>query len=131
MAPSIQDSDMTKAINNCFNCHRSCLETLSHILSQKGGRVNNEHISILQMCADVCDLSAKMMIQDSPFHHQSCELCYELCEACAEECEKYADDPVFQRSARNCRQCAESCRGMAGMTVKIKPQTETRSTSFN
>jgi hypothetical protein len=111
------DSDMARCIRNCLTAHRACLETLHHMLSQKSTKFQGREITLLQLCADTCDLSAKMMIADVPFHHQSCELCFEICDACAMECEKYPDDHEMSRCADLCRQCAESCRGMAGMTV--------------
>jgi ferredoxin len=93
------------------------------MLSQKSTHFLGREIAMLQLCADTSDLSAKMMIAEMPFHNQSCELCFEICDACAVECEKYPEDPEMLRCADICRQCAESCRGMAGMTVHMKMDT--------
>lgn len=117
------DSDMARCIRNCFTAHRACLETLHHMLSQKSTRFQGKEIALLQLCADTCELSAKMMIADVSFHHQSCELCFQICDACAVECESYPEDREMQRCADLLRQCAESCRGMAGMTV-VAPAKE-------
>ncbi len=119
--PILRDSDMEKCIKNCLSCARVCLETLHHCLSKKG--FNGTHIQILQACVDTCQLSAKMMIADLRFHHQSCELCFEVCSACATECERFGEDPQMLHCAEVCRRCAESCRSMAGMTVSVKTST--------
>ena len=129
----MQDSDMSHCIKNCTQCHKVCLETLHYCLSQKRTHFQGKHIELLQMCADACDLSLKMMIADMDQHHQSCQLCFELCFACAEECAKFTEDAEMLRCADICRKCADSCRHMAGMTVSIsanervqKPQGTTR-----
>ena len=117
----LQDSDTTRCIKNCLSCHRVCMETLHYIHGQKATHFQGRLLSMLEVCVDVCDLSAQMMIADLPFHHQSCELCYEVCQACAEELEKFELDADILRCADACRKCAESCKGMAGMTVKMRP----------
>ncbi|MNJ96864.1 hypothetical protein D3C87_145980 [compost metagenome] len=120
----IQDSDNTKAIKMCLSCSKICLETLHHCLNNgKNGLVGGMHLALLQQCADACQLSGRLMIAESRFHHQACELSFEICQACAEECERFENDPLLARCADVCRKCAESCRAMAGMTVRI-PQEE-------
>ncbi len=115
----LQDSDVTRCIKNCFSCHRVCLETLHYCLSQRDTHFQGKHIALLQMCAEACELSAKMMISGVPFHRQACVLSFELCEACAEACERYEEDAAMKKCAEFCRQCAESCRGMTGTAVHI------------
>lgn len=122
----IQDSDLAKAINNCIACSRSCLETFHYCVTQKGTAFSGELLSLLQYCSDACQLSAELMIGDSEFHHQSCELCFELCKSTAVECERYSDDRIFNNCAKVCRDCEESCRAMAGMTVRMQPQAGER-----
>ncbi|KYG68667.1 hypothetical protein AZI87_05380 [Bdellovibrio bacteriovorus] len=124
----IQDSDTAKCINNCLASVRVCTETLHYCLQQKGTAFSGKHIALLQFCADACSISAKLMIADSEFHHQACELSFELCDACAIECERYEDDEVFANCAEVCRRCAESCRGMAGMTVRMPMQGRSEGT---
>ena len=119
-APQLQDSDIAKSIKHCFNCSRVCIETLSHCLANgKSNLTSGKHLSLLQSCADSTQLSARMMTGNSPFHHQACELSFELCLACAAECERFQDDKMMQHCAETCRLCAESCRASAGMTVTV------------
>lgn len=118
----IQDSDMTKCIHHCLNTYRTCLETLHYCFSNHSVHATAPLISTLQLCADASNLSAKAMIADSEFHQQSCELCFEVCQKCAEELELFAGDSTLLKAAEICRQCARSCRGMAGMIARV--QTE-------
>jgi len=123
-SPVIQDSDITKCIKNCLNCSRVCLETLARCLSNgKNGMASGKHLSALQLCADTCQLSARMMIADSEFHHQACELTFEVATACAELCERF-EDAEMVHCADVCRRCAESCQFNAGMTVKVNVRSE-------
>lgn len=115
----MQDSDITRAIKNCFLTQRVCLETLHHCLTQKSTHFQGRHLAVLQMCADSCELAAKMMLADIQFHRQSCVLAFELCEACAELCERYVDDTAMHRCADFCRTCAASCQGLMGTAVRV------------
>jgi hypothetical protein len=112
----LQDSDTTKCIKACMSCSKACLEAI-HYLLQQG--VSGKQIAMLQMCAETCQLSSKMMLSDLEFHHQACELSFEMSTACAAICASY-DDPLMARCTEACRHCSETCRGMAGMTVRMK-----------
>ncbi|WP_374029344.1 four-helix bundle copper-binding protein [Bdellovibrio bacteriovorus] len=115
----IQDSDTAKCINSCLSCARICIETLHYCLDQKGTAYSGKLLALLQFCSDACNLSAKLMIAESEFHHQACELSFQLCDTCAVECARYEGDDVIEMCAEACRDCAEACRGMAGMTVRM------------
>jgi hypothetical protein len=119
----MQDSETAHCIKNCLSSHRVCLETLHYCLSQKSTHFQGRHIAIMEMCAEACELAAKMMIADIQFHRQSCVVAFELCTACAEECEKYEVDAKMLRCAEFCRTSAESCRGMMGTAVHIPAAT--------
>lgn len=124
-----QDSDNAKGIKACFSCSRVCLETLQYCLQQKLNKFTGKHLAILQFCADACETSAGLMMADIHLYHQSCEFSYELCSRCAAECDKYQDDTAMARCADECRRCAEICRAMAGMTVRVPSSSALRSTA--
>ncbi len=105
--------DMQRCIDDCLACFRACTETIQHCL-QKGGRhAEAAHIRLLQDCADVCELSAELMMRRSELHARTCAVCAEACQRCAEGCERLADDDHMRRCAQICRRCAESCRHMS------------------
>lgn len=118
----IQDSDISRCINNCIACERTCLETFQYCAEQKGTAFSGKHLSLLQYCVDACQLTTELLIGGSEFSHQACELTLEICHANAIECERYQDDKIFAYCAEICRDCAESCRAIAGMTVKMPGQ---------
>ncbi|MGE5086176.1 MAG: hypothetical protein ACM3MG_07715, partial [Bacillota bacterium] len=120
MAPiQMQDSETAKCIKACMSCSKACWDALHFLLNQKVSGAQGRHIATLQMCADVCELSSKMMLLDLEFSNQSCGLAFELSTTCASLCEKYQDEPIMSRCAEACRYCAETTRGMAGMTVRM------------
>lgn len=105
---------MDDCIANCTDCHRVCLETLSHCLEMGGRHADPAHIRLLMDCAAICRTSADLMIRESPFHPLTCGACAEICARCAEDCARMEDDPAMTLCAEACRHCAESCRAMAG-----------------
>ncbi len=108
-------SEMQHCIQNCQECHRICLETVTHCLQVGGPHAEASHIRLLLDCAQVCQTSADFMLRVSEFHPRVCDICAEVCERCAQDCERFGDDPMMQRCAEACRRCAESCRRMASM----------------
>lgn len=107
-------SSMEQCIDNCWDCHRVCLESVAHCLEKGGKHSEPRHISLLLECAEICQTSANFMLQGSSFHSRTCEVCAEVCDACAESCERLSADPEMKKCAEACRKCADSCRQMIG-----------------
>lgn len=120
----IQDSDTKETINSLLNCARSCLEAFHYCLDEKGTSFSGKHLSLLQLCADTCQTTMRLLVSDLPFYHQACELAFEMTQACAVECEKYEYDDVFKIAAADCRRAAENCKRMTGLSVRL-PVKET------
>ena len=105
---------MEQCIQNCQDCHRVCLELVTHCLQLGDKHAEATHIRLLLDCAQVCATSADFMIRGSDMHGYTCGACAEVCARCAEECERMAEgDELMLRCAEVCRRCAESCRRMA------------------
>ncbi len=107
-------SDMQQCVDNCTECHATCLRTIQHCLSKGGMHSAQSHIRLMADCAQICRTSADFMLRGSEFHSETCRVCSELCERCAQDCERMADDNMMRQCADLCRRCAESCRQMAG-----------------
>lgn len=105
---------MQMCIQNCLDCHRICLQMISHCLEKGGKHAAPEHIRLLMDCAEICQTSANFMLRNSSFHSYTCDICAEICETCANDCARFSDDEHMQACADMCRRCAESCRKMAG-----------------
>jgi hypothetical protein len=106
--------DMQTCIENCFECHSTCIKTAGHCLKMGGAHAGVEHQRSLSDCIESCATSAHFMLHMSPFHSRYCGLCAEVCAACADSCEKLAKgDEVMLHCVEICRKCEASCRAMA------------------
>ena len=107
-------SEMEHCIQQCEQCHHTCLETVSHCLERGGEHAAPAHITLLLNCAEICQTSANFMLLSSALHGLTCGVCAEICERCAEDCEHInPNDIQMQACARIYRECAASCRQMA------------------
>lgn len=107
--------DMRQCIEHCTDCHRICLETITHCLQIGGKHAEAKHIRLLADCTQICQTSADFMIRGSEFHGRTCGACAEICAACAEDCRKLAggNDQQMILCAEMCERCADSCRRMS------------------
>lgn len=107
------NAQIKECIDECLDCHRTCLETIHYCLSKGGKHAEAKHIELLQSCASICETSAQFMISGLDLHTQTCAVCSEVCTRCAESCEEMGDDLAMKRCADACRACAESCEQMS------------------
>lgn len=119
---------MRHCVQSCSDCHKICLETLTHCLQMGGKHAEVEHIRLLLDCAEICQTSANFMLRGSHLHGRTCKVCAEICEQCAKDCEQFSDDPVMQACAEACRRCAGSCWQMA--SPEEDPHTSTHKISI-
>src|SRR5262249_2405019 len=105
---------MQAAIEQCEKCHDVCARTVTHCLDQGKSQADAMHITALLDCIEFCATCVSFMLRDSPAHRRVCEICAEVCDVCAVSCERFPDDEVVDECPRECRGCAESCRGMGG-----------------
>ena len=115
--------EMNKCIDECLNCHRTCLRTsMSHCLEMGGRHVQPEHFRLMLNCAEICQTAANFMLSASPMHGAVCAACAEVCAACEKSCEDVGD---MQECVQACHACAASCRQMG----KQPPSKSARSKS--
>jgi hypothetical protein len=106
-------SAMSACIDNCTDCHRACLETIRHCLEKGGTHADPDHVSLLLLCAEICQTSANAMVLGVHQHGHTCRACAEICRACGEACDSMSDDPALKVCADACARCADSCGRMA------------------
>ena len=104
---------MLVCIQNCQDCHRACLQTLTYCMNQGGPHAAPEHLRLLMDCAQICATSADFMLRASDLHAHTCAACAAVCRRCADDCAAMGDDLRMKALADTCRHCAESCESMA------------------
>jgi len=105
--------DIQHCIQECQECHQTCLETFTYSAQQGGEHVEADRLRLLLDCAEMCQTNANIMTRGSDLHALTCEVCAEICQRCAEDCEEMSDDRHMKACAELCRRCAESCQQMA------------------
>ena len=108
---------MLACIQNCQDCHRACLQTLTYCMQQGGRHARPDHLRLLMDCAEICLVSANFMLRASDLHRHTCAACAEVCRRCAADCAAMGDDTRMKALADTCRHCADSCAAMAGHSV--------------
>lgn len=107
---------MQQCIKDCTTCYQVCIQTVQHCLKLGGDHAAPDHIRLLLDCSDLCKTSIDLMLRQSPYAHQLCDLCAAVCEACAADCEDMmGSDEAMKACAQACRDCARSCRAMHSM----------------
>jgi hypothetical protein len=100
-------------IKECLDCYKTCTETRLYCLAMGGEHAGPKHLATLEACAEICRLSAHLMMIDSEFQDKLCKLCAEICEDCAKDCDSFTDDDVMHACADVCKRCALACREMS------------------
>lgn len=104
-------TEMNAAIQTCLDCYRTCQGTaLTNCLEMGGKYVEPDHFRLMIDCAEACRATAALMINDSPYHADSCRLCAQICRDCAESCRSVGD---MDECVTACERCADSCEAMA------------------
>lgn len=124
MPQEIKNASMQECIDLCFNCQKTCLETIQYCLTKGGAHAEASHIELLRNCASLCQTSSEFMISNSELQSEVCSLCANVCERCADSCSEIAnDDAQMKECADACRKCAAECRSMGKMDVSEKSAT--------
>ena len=116
MALQSMSREIEDCIDECIDCHQTCIETLTHCLTMGGSHAEPGHIQMLLDCAEICQMSANFMMRRSPMHNRACEVCAYACDRCAVACEQFADE-AMKACAEACRSCAEACRTAAPISM--------------
>lgn len=111
---SKSDLSIDQCIRDCLVSFQACSGCLPHCLDMGGKHADKGHIGLLIECAEMCRMSASLMLAKSQFSHEHCQLCARVCDLCAASCESVdADDEMMAQCAETCRRSADSCRSMS------------------
>ena len=108
-APAHTDGDIARAcIEACYECAAVCATCADACLAEDEVSELTQCIRLNLDCADVCEVTARLIARpsrrDAPALAHLLSACEAICRACADECERHG------RHMEHCRVCAESCR---------------------
>ena len=61
-------AEMQQCINDCLDCHATCLETITYCTQKGGKHVEATHLGLLRDCAEICQTGANLMCCGSNIH---------------------------------------------------------------
>lgn len=106
-----ETSQLVDCIEACIDCAQACTACADACLSEDNVAELKRCILLDLDCADLCEVTARLLIRVSPGSEQlrvsTLMACQLACQMCADECEKH------QAHHEHCRQCAEACRTCA------------------
>jgi len=103
-------SEMSRCVDICLSCYRTCLQTaMDHCLEMGGEHVEPKHFRLMMTCAEICRTSAHVMLIGTPHHKHTCAECAEICSESANDCERIGG---MAECVTQCRACANACREM-------------------
>ncbi|MBL8772390.1 MAG: four-helix bundle copper-binding protein [Phenylobacterium sp.] len=104
---------LDECIALCLKCGATCQDAVGKMLSG-AGRAEPALVMTLLDCAEICQATANSISRGSPVHTAFCAACAQICDACAEACGNARAAAALQPCVDLCRECAMSCRHMAG-----------------
>ena len=109
-----QNPAVSECIDNCLDCHLTCLNTMSYGIAKGGKYAEGALIDQLSACADICAKRVDALTHAASLHSVTIDACAERCRRCATACDALGDDAQMVRCAQACRRCAQSCDAIAG-----------------
>lgn len=113
----LDTSDVAAAIDACLACLQSCTSCADSDLGEDDVAEMSRCIALCLNCADVCDLTARLLSRPSQWEsfivYRLLEACVRACTDSAEECHKHA--PHHRHCAvceKVCRECIRACNAV-------------------
>ncbi|WKB53492.1 four-helix bundle copper-binding protein [Eleftheria terrae] len=120
MTGIVNDPKVQQCIQDCLQCWAACRgAALRQCLDLGGPHAEQDHLSLMMNCADLCQATANFMLSGSTLHSEVCAVCAKVCGACAQSCRQLGQ---LQDCEDACRRCADSCKEVAGTGM---PATQT------
>ena len=108
------EKNMEQCIADCFASFSATTKCLSHCLEKGGKHAEKAHVQLMMECAEMCKMSMGLMLSNSQFAFEHCQLCAKVCDQCADSCAALEHgSTVMADCVKACKKCAESCRSMA------------------
>ncbi len=110
---SARDLIDAECLAACAACAAAAENCATHCLRTDAPKEMARIISLARTCADVCQLTSRLLAQESEFVQEYCALCAEVCHMLREECLKQPAVTCCQRCAEIALRCDKACQQAA------------------
>lgn len=104
----VEAEELAAAIDACLTCVRTCTVCADSDLVEEDLGILRTCIALNQVCADICDTTARVLLRPAQWDNLTVRLlleaCVRACSVCEQECARHAEHH------RHCAVCAEACR---------------------
>ena len=106
---------LASCIAACLECGQACVACADACLAEKQVADLRRCIRLNQDCADICDVTARVLSRlfdaDTAILRAQLEVCALSCATCGAECHRHAAHHEHCKvCAEACRRCEEECR---------------------
>jgi hypothetical protein len=101
--------EFTETLTALNECIAECNHCFSACLQEQDVKVMARCIQLDRDCADICQLTAKLLQSGSEVSREALRLCITVCEACADECDRHTKIQHCKDCAEACRRCVQAC----------------------
>ena len=101
---------LKECINACLECAMACEKSAGAWVKDLKNEAVKQFVKLGLDCSDVCIITASFMSRSSKHTPQMALECAQICEAYSTECEKFAQNDLFSRCEKACKDCAEACK---------------------
>jgi hypothetical protein len=99
------NEELLKTLNDCESM---CEKVYANIRKLPDFNLRARQNTLLRECADMCNLTKKLIAHNSEHAKQAADLCSVICRHCGFECAKFSDNDS-QQCSRVCIYCAQQC----------------------
>jgi hypothetical protein len=111
MPQQTSDERFSSCIDACNAAANVCEWTASLCLQEISTRPSGRCVSFTLDCAEVCRLTANLLLRYSHLTTAMCFACIEACEACVDECGRF-EGVHYERCVARCKGCIEQLWAM-------------------
>jgi len=107
------ENDLQTCIDSCLQCLVACELCATACLEDEDSQAMTRCARLNRICADLCELTARVIARRSDLMRQVCALCVLACWSCGEECARHSHVDPCKRCAAACRRCEKECQKVA------------------
>ena len=83
--------EFQQCVQDLQTCHDSCMQTATNCQQAGGEHAQPEHVSMLNDCAALCQVTARFLQDNNPLYGYVTSASAQVTQHCGEECQRMGD----------------------------------------